>query len=131
LDPAINTLRIQLRDGNIREVTHPKISRDFVSGTLEDTKTRGYFRRSCITSIEFYRDEQSDLPELSFTRKALGEQLLELQFPAESNIRYLDSGVKTETIVALGIFRGFLVTSSSLRLAIPLAALASVEVECG
>lgn len=131
LTPGVNTLRIQLRDGNIREITHPKISRDFISGTLEDTMTRGYFRRSFITSIEFYHDDKSGLPELSFTRKALGEQLLELQFPAESSIRYRDSGAETEKILVLEIFRGFLVTSSSLHRAIPLAALASVEVECG
>ncbi len=129
LPSTVNTLRVQLPDGSTREIIHPKLSRDFVSGILEDSKTNGYFRRSSIRSVEFLTDDRNDLPELSFTRKAVGEQLLELEMPARFRISYRDGGA-TQKVVVVGIYRGFLVTDYYLNPAIPLAALSSIEVEC-
>jgi hypothetical protein len=126
----INTLRIQLLDDITREITHPRLSLDFVSGILEDSKNRGYFRASCITGIEFLRHEESPLPELVFSRKAIGEQLLEVKFPTELNVRYQGPWGSSQRIRALGMFRGFVFTDSHLRTAIPLAALASIETKC-
>jgi hypothetical protein len=130
LPSTVNTLRVQLPDGSTREIIYPKLSRDFVSGILEDSKTKGYFRRSSIRSVEFLTGDRNDLPELSFTRKAVGEQLLELEMPARFRISYRD-GEAAQKVAVVGIYRGFLVTDYYLNPAIPLAALSSIEVECG
>jgi hypothetical protein len=130
LPSTIKALRVQLQDGSTREITHPKLSRDFVSGILEDSKTKGYFRRSCIASVEFLNDEKDDLPELCFTRKALGEQLLEIQLPALFRLSYREGSAAFQKVLVVGIFRGFLVTDSELNKAIPLAALGAIEIDC-
>lgn len=127
----IKTLRLQLTDGSRRELTHPKLSGDFVSGRLEDSTGQGYFRKSNLTSVEFLSDELSDLPELVFTRKTIGEQLLELHFPVEALICYRESGSRPQKVLAVGVFRGFLVTDYAQNLSIPLSALGAVEVACG
>ena len=130
LPSAITTLRLQLPDGSSRELTHPRLSRDFVSGRLEDAKSQGYFRRSSLSSVEFYFDEQNDLPELSFTRKSVGEQLLEHQFPASLRVCYRESPLEPQKLIAVGLYRGFIVTDSPQSLAIPLGALSIIELEC-
>jgi hypothetical protein len=130
LPSAINYLRVQLQDGSTREITHPKLSRDFVSGILEDSKTKGYFRRSCIRSMEFLNDQNDDLPKLCFTRKALGEQLMEIQFPGRFRVSYREGPATFQKVLVVGIFRGFLVTDSELNTAIPIAALGAIEIEC-
>lgn len=130
LPQSINTLRLQLPDGQCRLLTHPKLSRDFVSGTLEDSRSLGFFRRSHITSVEFLFECESNLPELVFTRKTVGEQLLEVIFPAQLRVCYRELRDRPQKVVAVGIYRGFLVTDSSQNLSIPLAALSSLEVEC-
>jgi hypothetical protein len=130
LPSAITTLRLQLPDGSSRELTHPRLSRDFVSGRLEDAKSQGYFRRSSLSGVEFHFDELNDLPELSFTRKSVGEQLLEHQFPSSLRICYRESQLQPQKVRAIGIYRGFIVTDSSRNLAIPLSALSSIELEC-
>jgi hypothetical protein len=130
LPSEINTLRLQLPDGSSRELTHPRLSRDFVSGRLEDSKSQGYFRRSSLSSVEFYFDEQNDLPELSFTRKSVGEMLLEFQFPASLRVCYRESPLEPQKLIAVGLYRGFIVTDSPQNLSIPLGALSIIELEC-
>ena len=127
---SITTLRLQLPNGSSREITHPKLSREFVSGRLEDSRSRGFFRRSQITSVEFLSDELSDLPELVYTRKTVGEQLLEIEFPAQLRVCYRQLADRPQKVIAVGLFRGFLVTDFHHNLAIPLAALSSIDVEC-
>lgn len=127
---SITTLRLQLPDGSCREITHPELSRDFVSGRLEDSMSRGFFRRSHITTVEFLSDELSDLPELVYTRKTVGEQLLEIEFPAQLRVCYRQEADRPQKVIAVGLFRGFLVTDFPHNPAIPLAALSSIEVEC-
>lgn len=130
LPSNITTLRLQLSDGATRELTHPRLSRDFVSGRLEDSKSHGFFRRSSLTSVEFLSNPQSNLPELSFTRKTVGEQLIEHQFPASLRICYRESKAHFQKVVAVGVYRGFLVTDFHQNLAIPLSALSFIELEC-
>ena len=130
LAESITTLRLQLPDGSSREITHPKLSRDFVSGRLEDSKSWGFFRRSHITTVEFLSDELGDLPELTYTRKTVGEQLLEIEFPVQLRVCYRQVVNRPQKVVAVGLFRGFLVTDFYNNPSIPLAALSSIEVEC-
>jgi hypothetical protein len=127
---SINALRLQLPDGSSREITHPKLSREFVSGRLEDSKSQGFFRRSHIRSVEFLSDELSKLPELVYTRKTVGEQLLEIQFPIQLKVCYRELANRPQTLIAVGLFRGFLVTDLYQNPAIPLAALSAIEVQC-
>lgn len=127
---TIKTIRVQLPDGSTREIIRPKLSRDFVSGVLEDSKTLGFFRRSCITSVEFLNSEQVDLVELTFTRKSIGEQLLEIQLPAEFRIRYRDQAAGYQKVQVVALYRGFLVSDYYHNPAIPLAALSAIEVCC-
>lgn len=127
---TINTLRIELPKTSIREITHPRLSRYFVSGILEDQKTKVYLRTSCIVRVEFLHDEEINFPELSFTRKTIGEQLVEVGFPAELKVQYRNSKGSVQRVRVLGLFRGFLVTDSQLSTAIPLAALSIIEIEC-
>jgi hypothetical protein len=130
LPSEINTLRVQFSDGSTREITHPKLSRDFVSGVMEDSMTMGFFRKSYIRGIEFLFDNQSHLPELSFTRKALGEQLLDVQMPSRFRVSYREGDKANQAIEVVGIYRGFLITDSLLNRAVPLTALKAIEVEC-
>jgi hypothetical protein len=128
---SINTLRLQLPDGSHREITHPKLSRDFVSGVLEDSVSQGFFRKSQLTSVEFYKDESQDLPQLVFTRKTVGEQLLDIEFPSLLRLGYREAVVPSQKVTAIGLFRGFLVTDYYLNPSIPLAALGVIEQQCG
>lgn len=130
LTGSITTLRLQLPDGSCRDITHPQLSRDFVSGRLEDSKSRGFFRRSHITAVEFLSDELSNLPELAYTRKTVGEQLLELEFPVQVRVCYRQGTPHSQKVNTVGLFRGFLVTDFLYNPAIPLSALSSIEVEC-
>jgi hypothetical protein len=130
LPSTINTVRVQLPDGSTRELHSPVFGRDFISGVLEDSRTRGYFRKSSIRSVEFLTDDQIDLPELSFTRKAIGEQLLELQLPAQFRISYRDGNTRSQKVRVVGLYREFLVSDFYLNPSIPLAALSLIEVEC-
>lgn len=130
LPESINTLRLQLADGSRREITHPSLGRDFVSGRLEDAKSQGFFRRSNLSSVEFLFDESIALPELLFTRKTIGEQLLEIQFPAEVRICYREPSIRPQKVISVGLFRGFLVTDFHHNPAIPLSALSTLEIKC-
>jgi hypothetical protein len=130
LAEPINTLRLVLPNGSSREITHPQLSRDFVSGRLEDSRSQGFFRRSHITSVEFLSDELSNLPELVYTRKTVGEQLLDFAFPVQLRVCYRQLADRPQKVIAVGLFRGFLVTDFQHNLAIPLAALSAIEVEC-
>jgi hypothetical protein len=128
---SINTLRLQLPDGCRREITHPKLSRDFVSGLLEDSVSQGFFRRSNLTSVEFHNNDSGQLPPLVFTRKTVGEQLLEIEFPALLRVGYREAAAPSQKVNAIGLFRGFLVTDYYLNPSIPLAALSVIEQQCG
>jgi hypothetical protein len=127
---SINTLRLQLSDGSSRQIINPKLSRDFVSGTLDDSKSQGFFRRSHLTGVEFLQDGSQDLPPLVFTRKTIGEQLLEVKFPVPLRVCYREAVATSRKVNAVGVFRSFLVTDLYPNLSIPLAALSFIEQEC-
>jgi hypothetical protein len=128
--PPINVLRVHLPDGTIRDLTHPLLSPDFVSGVMEDSMTRAFFRKSSIKTVEFFYDDQKDLPELRFTKKTLGEQLLEIQLPARSRLRYSNPATPLQFVEVVGLYGGFLVTGPSKNVAIPISALAQIEIDC-
>lgn len=127
---TINSLRLELSDGTRRELTHPQLSRDFIYGILEDSRGHGFFRRSELLGVEFICNQQINLPELSFTRKTIGEQLLQIAFPNRLRVCYRGALNNSLEVTAVGLFRGFLVTDFPRNHAIPLAALSTIEVEC-
>jgi hypothetical protein len=97
---------------------------------MEDSMTRAFFRKSSIKTVEFFYDDQKDLPELRLTKETLGEQLLELQLPAWCRLRYSNSATPLQFVEVVGLYGGFLVTGPSKNVAIPISALALIEIDC-
>lgn len=125
-----NCTRLQLLDGNYRELVNVRIGREFVSGLLEDERTIGYFRKSHLRSIEFVTLAISDLQPVINTRASMGEDMAKHSFPALVRIRYAEAGPEYQSVQALGVARGFLVTDYYLNPVIPLAAIAALEISC-
>jgi hypothetical protein len=125
-----NLLRLQLLDGNTRELTNPTLGRDFVSGLLEDQKSMGHFRRSILRSIEFSEDTELNSAVLSYTRRSVGELLIASGFPRTIRFRYLEDRSSFQSCRAIGVVRGFIVSDYQLNPAIPIAALSAIEVGC-
>jgi hypothetical protein len=125
-----NLVRLQLLDGSARELSRPNLGRDFISGLLEDGKTLGHFRRSFLRSIEFALSEDVDLPKLSFTRRSVGELLLEHSFPRDIKYRFREDRASFQKCRVVGVVRGFIVTDYHLNPAIAIAALSAIEDSC-
>lgn len=130
-ESPVKALRIQLPTGITREITHPTLSREFISGVLEDSKTQGFFRSSSIQSLAFLSELENDLPELVHTKKSVGELLLQMHFPTECRVYFRDGERTFQKVRVIGLYRGFLITNPQPGLAIPLAALSALEVGCG
>ena len=122
-----NLVRLQLLDGSSRELTTPTLGRDFLAGNLEDEKTLGVFRRSILRSVQFETQVGEVTRTLEYTRKAIGELLASRQFPALAQVSYLEPRTKPQQLRLIGISRGFLFTDYLQNPAIPIAALASIE----
>ena len=122
-----NLVRLQLLDGSSRELTTPTLGRDFLAGNLEDEKTLGVFRRSILRSVQFETQVGEVTRTLVYTRKAIGELLASRQFPALAQVSYLEPRTKPQQLRLIGISRGFLFTDFLQNPAIPIAALASIE----
>lgn len=122
-----NVVRLQLLDGSSRELTTPTLGRDFLAGNLEDEKTVGVFRRSILRSVEFEIQVCAVTRTLEYTRKAIGELLASRQFPALAQVSYLEPRTKLQQLSLIGVSRGFLFTDYLQNPAIPIAALASIE----
>jgi hypothetical protein len=65
-----------------------------------------------------------------FTRKTIGEQLLEIEFPAPLRVCFREAGATPQKENAVGVYRGFLFTDFYRNVSIPLAALSVIEQEC-
>jgi len=122
-----NLIRLQLLDGSSRELTAPTLGRDFLAGNLEDEKTLGVFRRSILRSVQFETQNSIATTALEYTRKAIGELLVNRQFPALAQVSYLEPRVHLQQLRIVGISRGFLFTDFLQNPAIPIAALGSIE----
>ena len=122
-----NLVRLQLLDGSSRELTTPTLGRDFLAGNLEDEKTLGVFQRSILRSVQFETQVGKVTRTLEYTRKAIGELLASRQFPALAQVSYLEPRTKPQQLRLIGISRGFLFTDYLQNPAIPIAALASIE----
>ena len=127
---ACNFLRVQLLDGSQREMTNPELGRDFISGVLENDRTRGFIRRSFIRSVEFDTLADENLSSLSFTRKTVGELLQSLDFPVQLCFWYRDQSSSFRKARVLEVTRGFMVTDYFQNPAIPLAAINVIEAGC-
>lgn len=115
-------------DGSFRELSNPKLGRDFLAGTLEDGKSFGVFRRSILRTVEFSHHNELSSNLLQITRRAIGEVIAGAQFPALARIRYLEPGPTEQQVVLIGVIRGFVVTDLLGNQAIPIAALQSIEI---
>lgn len=122
-------LRIQLLGGSQREVTVPLIGRDFVSGLLEDGLTRGFIRKESITSLDFTMQSHSNI-RLVWTRRTLGEQLREFNFPIRALVSFRDVVSKPQRLQLIGYARGFLVLDYPNRPLVPVAAVSAIELDC-
>ena len=125
-----NLLRLHLLEGISRELTNPKLGREFVFGNLEDGSTLGFFRKSSLRAVEFARSTLHNSAPLAHTRRAIGELLALQHFPAMARFSYLEPQSKMQQARILGVARGFLQTDAAQNLAIPLAAIAVLELGC-
>lgn len=124
-----NLVRLQLLDGTSRELTNPKLGRDFLYGTLEDGRTLGVFRRIILRSVEFHHQLHLSSNQLEYTRRAIGELLAGKPFPALARIGFLEPQAVPQQVHLVGITRGFLFTDHFGNPAIPIAALGTIELE--
>lgn len=125
-----NLLRLVLLDASVRELTHPKLAREYIAGSLEDEQTLGIFHKSFVRSVEFLRQDDLKLKVISFSRKTVGEQLASQSFPARARFSYRHDLRGFQSAQALGVARGFLVTDFYLYPCVPLAALSAIELSC-
>jgi hypothetical protein len=122
-----NQLRLIDLDGLSREITKVKIGRDFVSGLLEDNKTELCIRKNFLKSLEFQISSDPNLPDIHWSRKAMGEQLASFSYPASACIRYAEQTGARARFVVLGCIRSLLVTDFYQNPVIPVAAISYLE----
>jgi hypothetical protein len=127
---SCNLVRLQLLNGSCRELTNPKLGRDFIAGNLEDSKSLGVFRRSVLRSVEFAVVSEQSAQALEYTRRAIGELLTSQIFPTQAKLGYLELDSPLQKIGLVGVARGFLFTEYYQNPAIPIASLASIELDC-
>ena len=127
---SCNLVRLQLLNGSCRELTNPKLGRDFIAGNLEDGKSLGVFRRSVLRSVEFAVVSEQSAQALEYTRRAIGELLTSQLFPTQAKLGYLEPDSPLQKIGLVGVARGFLFTEYYQNPAIPIASLASIELVC-
>jgi hypothetical protein len=125
-----NLVRLQLLGGSCRELTDPKLGRDFLAGTLEDGKSLGIFRRSFLRSVEFALEPELSSDTLQYTRKAIGELLIGQHFPTQAKLGYLEPEAASQKIRLVGVARGFLFSDYYQNPAIPISALGLIEIDC-
>ena len=125
-----NLVRLHLMDGTSRELTYPKLGREFVSGNLEDGHTLGFFRKESLRAVEFVNARNQNLDPIAYTRRAIGELLALQPFPVVARFSYLGKDAAMQQSRVLGVARGFMLTDSPGMLAIPLAALSVLEIDC-
>ena len=125
-----NLLRVQLANGATRELTEPVLGRDVVAGILEDGITKGFFRYSQVRSIEFMQDLDLVSDCLATTRRTMGELLAKELFPRTLAFAYQADGGNPQRATVTGVYRGLIFTDFANSPAIPIAALALVELNC-
>lgn len=125
-----NLVKLQLLNGTFRELSNPKLGRDFLAGELEDGKSFGVFRRSVLRSVEFVIQPEARLQRMQYTRGAIGELLARQIFPAQAKLGYLEPEPAVQSFGLIGVARGFLFTDYYQNPAIPIAALGSIELDC-
>lgn len=128
---SCNLVRLQLLSGNCRELTNPKLGREFLAGTFEDGTSLGFFRRGILRSVEFALDPSLGSELLQFTRRTIGELLASQKFPTEARLGFIDNGQAVQRIRLVGVARGFLFTDYHQNPAIPIASLGMIELDCG
>ena len=125
-----NLLRLQLLNGSCRELTNPKLGREFLAGTLEDGKALGVFRRSILRSVEFVLDPELGSQAIAYTRGAIGELLSRQNFPTQAKLGYLEPEWTVQKIRLVGVAKGFLFTEYFQNPAVPIASLGLIELDC-
>jgi hypothetical protein len=125
-----NLVKLQLLNGTCRELSNPKLGRDFLAGELEDGRSFGVFRRSILRSVEFVLQPESCFQRMQYTRGAIGELLARQIFPARAKLGYLEPEPALQSLGLIGVARGFLFTDYYQNPAIPIAALGSIELDC-
>lgn len=125
-----NLVKLQLLNGVCRELSSPKLGRDFLAGELEDGKSFGVFRRSTLRSVEFLDKPELSSHPLQYTRGAIGELLARQRFPTQAKVCYLEPQSPEQSIRLIGVARGFLFTDYYQNPAIPIASLGSIELDC-
>ena len=127
---SCNLVRLQLLSGSCRELTNPKLGREFLAGTFEDGTSLGVFRRGILRSVEFAIDPSLGSELLQFTRRTIGELLASQKFPTEARLGFIDNGQAVQRIRLVGVARGFLFTDYHQNPAIPIASLRMIELDC-
>jgi hypothetical protein len=125
-----NLVRLQLLGGSCRELTNPKLGREFLAGILEDGKSLGVFRRSILRSVEFVLQPEHSSQQMQYTRGAIGELLIGQLFPLQAKVGYLEPDLPMQKIRLIGVARGFLFTEYHQNPAIPIASLGLIELDC-
>ncbi len=128
---SCNLVRLQLLNGSCRELTNPKLGRDFLAGTLEDGYSLGVFRKNILRSTEFALQPELSSELMQYTRRTVGELLAGQLFPALAKLGYLESNLPVQKLRLIGVARGFLFTDFFQNPAIPIASLGSIELDCG
>lgn len=125
-----NLVRLQLLNGACRELTNPRLGRDFLAGVLEDGGSFGVFKRSILRSAEFVFQPELSSQLMHYSRGAIGELLARQSFPAQAKLGYLEPESPVQKIRLIGVARGFLFTDYHQNPAIPIASLGSIELDC-
>jgi hypothetical protein len=123
-----NCLKVELANGLIRELTQARISRSFVFGLLEDNQTWTLIRLNQVLALIFQTQTPDYSPSVTWTRKAAGELLALLSFPARATICFQNDPRKKVSAVMLGATRGLVATDSYQLPLIPLQAISYLEI---
>jgi hypothetical protein len=123
-----NYLQVELANGPTRELTQVRISRSFVFGLLEDKLSWSLIRLSQVLALRFQTQTEDSSAVITWTRKAAGELLALLSFPAPATICFQSDPRKKVSLVVLGATRGLVVTDGYQLPLVPLQAISYLEI---
>ena len=123
-----NCLQVELANGLTRELTQVRISRSFVFGLLEDKKSWSLIRLNQVMSLRFQTRNSESSAEITWTRKAAGELLGLIPFPAPATLCFQNDPRKKISLVVLGVTKGLVATDSYRLPLIPLQAISYLEI---
>ena len=123
-----NCLQVELANGLTRELTQVRISRSLVFGLLEDKMSWSLIRLNQVMSLRFQTCNSESSAEITWTRKAAGELLGLIPFPAPATLCFQNDPRKKISLVVLGATRGLVATDSYRLPLIPLQAISYLEI---